>query len=373
MKDRIEGTGRVVVIGAGVIGLTTALGLRRRGWQATVIAERFAPQVTSAVAGALWEWPPAVCGHQPDLARACRWAAASYRIFEDLASDSATGAFIRPVTFYFRRRIDSDPVLRDKMNAVAAVARGFRHDSRLIVERGVNPNLGLVDAYTHLAPMIDTDAYLAWLMDAVRAAGCRLVERKIAAPLKDREAGLLHEFGATAIVNCTGLGARELGDPTVYPLRGAVLRVRNDGRTVPRIEEAHCISHDGTSCDPGFVFIVPRGRDRLVLGGFAEPHEAGLDIGWENYEPIRAIHRRCVEFLPALRDLEIDAVEPVRVGLRPARVDSVRLEWEAGTRIVHNYGHGGSGVTFSWGCAAEAADLVEACGKAMFRHFPAER
>ena len=41
-----------------------------------------------------------------------------------------------------------------------------------------------------------------------------------------------------------------------------------------------------------------------------------------------------------------------------------------GTRIVHNYGHGGSGVTLSWGCALEVADLVErlvradACGSA---------
>ena len=53
---------RVLVIGAGVSGLTTARCLQQRGFAATVIADRFQSATTSVVAGALWEWPPAVCG-----------------------------------------------------------------------------------------------------------------------------------------------------------------------------------------------------------------------------------------------------------------------------------------------------------------------
>jgi D-amino-acid oxidase len=154
------------------------------------------------------------------------------------------------------------------------------------------------------------------------------------------------------------LGARELGDASVYPLRGALVRVRNDGTIMPRITQAHCISHDGSGPDRGFLFIVPRGSDKLILGGFAEADEWELNIGLHNYEPIRAMHRRCVEFLPVLRHAELDA-EPVRVGLRPFRRQSVRLEPEPGTRLIHNYGHGGSGVTLSWGCALEVADLAK--------------
>jgi D-amino-acid oxidase len=52
-------------------------------------------------------------------------------------------------------------------------------------------------------------------------------------------------------------------------------------------------------------------------------------------------------------------VKAVRVGLRPAR-PAVRLETEGtpGGVIVHCYGHGGAGVTLSWGCAEEVADVV---------------
>jgi D-amino-acid oxidase len=151
-------------------------------------------------------------------------------------------------------------------------------------------------------------------------------------------------------------------------LRGAIIRVRNDGARIPRIVQAHCVSDPGISEDRGFIFIVPRGDDLLVLGGFAELDERSLDIGLDNYEPVREIYRRCVAFLPVLKDAEIDPSEPVRVGLRPYRPQNVRVELEPGTRIVHNYGHGGSGVTFSWGCASDVAELVES----LVRHGAAE-
>jgi D-amino-acid oxidase len=355
-------SGSVLVIGAGVSGLTSALVLRRRGLDVTVVADRFAPQVTSVVAGALWEWPPAVCGHHTNLrslARSKSWCETSYTIFGDLAADPATGVFIRPVTFYFREPIALNERQHAKMIELAGKVDAFRHDAALIAEKGVGGEIDLADAYTHMAPMVETDIYMGWLMEEVRRVGCRIVEEKITGLLRDREEELLERFGADAIVNCAGLGARELGDDSVYPLRGAIIRVRNDGRAMPKVTEAHCISHDGSSEDSGFLFIVPRGDDMLVLGGFSEPGEWDLDLSLDNHEPIREVHRRCIEFMPALADAEIEAAEPVRSGLRPFRDQNVRLESEAGTRIVHNYGHGGSGITFSWGCAFEVAGEVE--------------
>lgn len=88
----------VLVIGAGVSGLTSALILKARGFNVTVVAENFAPHVTSVVAGALWEWPPAVCGmhhEQATLNRSKEWCRVSYRRFANLSCDPTTGVFMR--------------------------------------------------------------------------------------------------------------------------------------------------------------------------------------------------------------------------------------------------------------------------------------
>jgi D-amino-acid oxidase len=333
-----------------------------------VVADRFAPRVTSVVAGALWEWPPAVCGHHDDpssLKRSKSWCATSYEIFGDLARNPATGVYMRPANFYFPRPIEEDPRHREKLAELIGKVRQFRRDSGLIREHGINPELGLRDAYAHLAPMVDTDVYMQWLLEAALEAGCRIRDDKIVGPLSTQEKALARAYRVDAIVNCAGLGASELAEDAMYPLRGALIRVRNDGLSMPRITQAHCVAHDGSEAERGFIFIVPRGEDMLVLGGLAEPNSWDLDIGLHNYEPIREMYRRCLNFMPALRAAEVDAAEPVRVGLRPARRQNVRLEPETGTRIVHNYGHGGSGVTFSWGCALEVTQcVVELCAGA---------
>jgi D-amino-acid oxidase len=361
--DSTAVAGRVLVIGAGVTGLTTSLCLRRAGFEVSVVAEQFAPDIVSVVAGALWEWPPAVCGHHLDatsLERSKLWCMDSYRAFSDLARRPDTGVFLRPVVFYFRSPVAERPRDLAKMNELRDKVAGFVHSPALIQRHRVNPEAGVVDAYGHLAPMVDTDTYMAWLMKQVRMAGCHVEQGRIGGDLREAEASLLELFGADAIVNCTGLGAMELAGDEMYPLRGALVRVHNDGRSMPRILTAHCVAHDPESTEQDMVFIVPRGRDMLVLGGMTEAHEWNLDIGLDNYGPVGDMLTRCQQFLPVLARAELDEKEPVRVGLRPFRTGNVRVELEPGTAIIHNYGHGGSGVTFSWGCADEVVGIAKA-------------
>jgi D-amino-acid oxidase len=207
--------------------------------------------------------------------------------------------------------------------------------------------------------MVDTDAYMSWLFAQVQEAGCVVLTERINGDLREQERQLKRKFGVDVIVNCSGLGARELAKDDMYPLRGALIRVKNDGSSMPRITEAHCVPHE-TGDQQDLVFIVPRGKDMLLLGGLTEPNEWSKDISLENYRPIQDMLERCVEFLPILKQAEFDPQETVRVGLRPLRKNNVRLEQEPGTQIIHNYGHGGSGVTFSWGCAGELAEAMEA-------------
>jgi D-amino-acid oxidase len=350
-----------LIIGAGVSGLTTALCLHRRGIRSTILAEKFAPQVTSNVAGALWEWPPGVCGHHQDqksLDRSKNWSMVSYRKFEELAGIPGTGVYLRPSAFFFRNKVEDHVSHLRKMNELRDKVRGFVHDPGLIQQTGANQNIGLKDAYSYIAPMVDTDTYMEWLMREVKTAGSAVVEGKVEGDLKSIEQHLKRKFRADVVINCAGLGSKDLTDDEMYPLRGALVRLVNDGTLFPKVTRAYCVSRDDVTGDQDIVFIVPRGEDRIVLGALVEPDQWSTDINWENYEPIRRMYQRCLEFLPVLARAPVDAAEPVRVGLRPFRKQSVRLEHVPGTSIVHNYGHGGSGVTFSWGCAAEVAEIV---------------
>lgn len=355
-------TRSVLVVGAGVSGLTTALCLARRGFHITIVADQVSPGITSNVAGALWEWPPAVCGRHHDdvlLAPSKAWSLTSYERFCELAeAPTRTGVFLRPANFYFRQPIEDNPVELTKMKELADHVLDFVHTPEMIEDNGVNPDAGLVDAYSFLAPMVDTDRYLSWLHRQARSAGCTLRLRRISGELRSQEQQLRQEFAADLIVNCTGLGAYELaGDKDMCPHRGAVIRIDNTGEVMPRVTAAHCVANDPSTDHQDMIFIVPRGDDRLLLGGLVEPDEWGTDVGLD-YAPIRDLLRRNVEFLPILTNAKLDPIDPIRVGLRPFRGQSVRLEHEQGTGIIHNYGHGGAGVSLSWGCAEHVAQLV---------------
>jgi D-amino-acid oxidase len=95
----------------------------------------------------------------------------------------------------------------------------------------------------------------------------------------------------------------------------------------------------------------------MILGGVAQPGEWNRE---PNPATAAAIVARCVEVEPRIRDARIIGH---RVGLRPTR-PYIRVEEQqlGGARVIHNYGHGGAGVTLSWGCAIESAAVAAASG-----------
>ena len=104
----------------------------------------------------------------------------------------------------------------------------------------------------------------------------------------------------------------------------------------------------------GITYIIPRGSD-CVLGGTVD--EGSEDMAADP-ATAAAIMARSIFFEPRLAQA---TVLEHKVGLRPGR-PTVRLEAEQpapGQRLIHNYGHGGAGVTLSWGCADEVARLAQ--------------
>ncbi|MFH9810703.1 FAD-dependent oxidoreductase [Streptomyces olivaceus] len=307
----------VVVVGGGVIGLTTAVVLAERGRRVRLWTREPVERTTSVVAGGLW-WPYRI---EP-VALAQTWALRSLDVYEELAArPDRTG--VRLVEGVLG---ETGP---DEVGAWASTRLpGLRASTAAeYAGRGLWARLPLIDMSTHLP----------WLRERLVAAG-GVVETRAVADLGG--------IRAPVVVNCTGLGARDLvPDAAVRPVRGQLVVVENPG------VRTWLVSADRASGTTTYFLPQP---GRLLLGGTAE------EDNW-SAEPdprvAEAIVRRCAELRP-----EIAGARVLRhlVGLRPAR-HAVRLERETlpdGRLLVHNYGHGGAGVTVAWGCAQEAAGLA---------------
>ena len=143
-------------------------------------------------------------------------------------------------------------------------------DPLLAAKHGISPEAQVVDSYKHISPVIDTDVYMQWLRAVVEHKGGILVTQHISGDLLSQEDRLLSNFKSSYIVNATGLGASEAAaDEAVHPLRGALVRLVNDGTSFPKVTEALVVANDvrKQAEDGGIVFIVPRNDDILVVGG----------------------------------------------------------------------------------------------------------
>lgn len=312
---------RALVIGGGVSGLTTALVLLEAGWQVSVWAREWVPHIVSSVAAAIWH--PYQVAH-PD---ASRWAMQSQRRLHALAQQPESG--VRSVVGIQYYRAPTEPP--DWANA-------------LPYYRALPPEdlpSGFVCGYCFEVPLIETPVYMPWLREQVAQRGGQLVQHTVAS--LDEVVG---EW--PVVVNCTGLGARELvADAQMVPIRGQIVKV------APGAVDHFLFDED----DPDQpIYLIPR-RDGIIVGGTALHDDWDLAVRPETTERILSRAQRLV---PALADA---ATLDVLVGLRPGR-SSVRLEAErrGESLVLHNYGHGGSGFTLSWGCAEDVAALAAGQG-----------
>lgn len=309
----------VIVIGCGVVGLTTAVRLREAGLSVRVLTAAMPSETTSSVAAAIW-YP--YKAYPED--RVLEWGRRTFEIFAGLAEDEATGVVMREGIELFG--------VPSPEPWWASAVPGVRR-----CERDELPG-GRADGYVFTVPVIEMPVYLDYLLERFAGAGGIVEQRTILSPEEIE--------GSRVIVNCAGLGARDLvDDASMTPIRGQIVRVRNPG------VERFLLDDDNPT---GVTYVVPRSRD-CILGGTAEEGQWGME---PDPATARAILERCTEMEPRLAGAE---VLEHRVGLRPGRPE-VRLEMEVlrnGLPCVHDYGHGGSGITLSWGCAEETVTLVE--------------
>lgn len=313
----------VLVIGAGVSGLSCGIRLLEAGYRVRIWARDLPQQTTSGVAAAVW-YP--YKAYPEDLV--VGWSRVTYTELMALRHDPATGILVRTGLEIFPWPVD-EPWW-------GAAVPGYRRIAAHELPAGY------VDGYVFDAPVVEMPIYLRYLQQRFEQLGGAIEVRTLSS---------LAEAVTTSplVVNCSGLGARELApDASVFPIRGQVVRVAQVGLSNFVLDDYG---------PRGIAYIIPR-NDDCILGGTAED---GAEELAPNAHTAEAIQARC-QALEAL--LGTAAVLEHKVGLRPGR-PTVRVERESlanGQAIVHNYGHGGAGITLSWGCADEVVRLVRGVG-----------
>jgi len=306
----------IAIVGAGVSGLTCGVYLAERRERVSVFASEVGQQTTSAAAAAMWYPYDA----EP-FDRIIAWALETYRTLQDLVRDPGSGVSIIELRQFSRSGKMEIPDW-----ALPLEARQIRSD--------IPP--AFASGFAMKVPLMDTTIYLDYLAQRFREAGGEIHPGRRFAKLEEVDQAF------DLVINCAGVGARTLvHDSDLEPHRGQVA-------IVPKIDLPYAVVCDG----PPLMYAIPRSKD-CVFGGTnqlsadctVDPAATAQIVG----ECSRVLHIAQPDVLAE------------RVGLRPFRSSGVRLErgqLRDGRALIHNYGHGGSGFTLSWGCAKAVAEMA---------------
>ena len=303
------------MVGAGVSGLTCAVKLLEAGHEVEVVSDKFSPDTVSDVAAAIW-YPFLTAPAN----RSEPWGISTYSVLQGLARDEPESGVVMRDGREYLREVVALPAWRDDIASFRVL------EANEIVQ-------GYVFGWEFRAPVIEMHRYMPWLRSKVESMGGSFRQSFVSD---------LSEVPGEVVVNCVGLGARELcGDDEIQPARGQVIFLDQDPGIGYFDQQPETLT-----------YTIPR-SDVTVLGGTAQIGDWGLDIREEDNEEIL---RKAEALWPGL---DRSKIVGYAVGLRPSRTE-VRLESEKvdGRLVIHNYGHGGAGVTLSWGCAEEVASLV---------------
>jgi D-amino-acid oxidase len=319
----------VAVVGAGVSGLTSGVVLAERGHRVSIFAEEIGQQTTSGAAAAIWF--PYDCEPQDKV---IAWSLATYQILADLSRDPQTGVTMLELRQFARAGELPIPNWAKLLGAQPLVIPRPVEEFRCATNSQFP--VGFTSGFSIRVPLTDTSRYLDYLRERFLIAGGTLTIGLRFSKLED----VPDDF--SLIVNCAGIGARELvSDADVEPHRGQIA-------IVPKLDLSCAIVSD----DSPLMYAIPRAHDCVFGGTNSISHER---------EPIPSETTAIVDECSRLLQIEPPRILAERVGLRPYRKSGVRLERETlsgGRAVIHNYGHGGSGFTLSWGCAEEVLALA---------------
>ncbi|EIW64128.1 nucleotide-binding domain-containing protein [Trametes versicolor FP-101664 SS1] len=349
-------TTQVVILGAGVIGLTVAHVLSKDArYKIKIVARDMPDDLDSQAFASPWagaNWSP--MGEYN--ARIYKWEKTTFdKLWEMIPAGLAIAS---PSRVFYDAGADLDALW------YKTLVRDFRILRKDELPDGTHAGVGFQTV------SVWPQAYLPWLKSELEARDVEFVRKRVAT--LGEAAALAGPNGV--LVNATGLGARSLiglEDKDVYPIRGQTIVISN-----PNVREFMCT--ELTSAEDGnATYIIPRpapGGWTTILGG--KYQKDNWDTSFSAADA-QGILDRCAALAPAIKDPETRILRH-NVGLRPARRGGPRVEAEklnlplknqwlveelpeekGAVLLVHAYGFGPAGYQMSWGAAEEVGHLVD--------------
>ncbi|CAJ2501616.1 Uu.00g044690.m01.CDS01 [Anthostomella pinea] len=343
----------IVVLGAGVVGLTTALTLARQGYKDIRVIAKHMPsdqdvEYCSRWAGA--DWDPI----SDEGSREAGWDTVTWHELLKLAQTRPGSGVREQVATKYYRKVDRKP--EGLKNWYKDLVSGYKFLSKDQVPAFADWGV------TYRSLSLDPDTYLHWLYSSCLDEGV-LFQRATLSHI--REALQLTPTPPVVVVNCTGLGSLTLGgveDAALRPVQGQLVIVANE------LAGSYAISgsQDFDSSIGECCYVITRGPGAgAVLGGCRNPSWAAQP----DMSLAERIMKRAVQVAPGIVEAGegVEALRVVRhqIGWRPHRDGGPRVETETiedealgPIKVVHAYGMDGFGFQSSYGVAGLVAELV---------------
>jgi D-amino-acid oxidase len=261
-------TGRVAVLGAGVIGLTTARLAQDAGYDVTIYTKALPPDTTSNIAGG--QWAPSTVYDDPHKVSetftdqyifACKYA---YERFQILTQPKYGVRWMRnflidrqPFSANFSQRSSFPREPAANAPRIAHATEKLMPEQKILNKRE-NPFRGFYTAQFD-GMIIEPPMFLDALTEDFRIAGGRFVLGELKTPA---EVQALQE---KLVFNCTGLGAKALfGDDELTPIRGQLTFL------LPQPEVTYATEFEDT-------YMFSR-RDGVLLGGTFDWNNWSLEV-----------------------------------------------------------------------------------------------
>lgn len=339
----------ITVIGAGIQGISTAIALESAGYDTEIVSEKFSyldgedqKSVTTNYAAAS-VFPVKVEHSDLTQNELISKGESTYEPFYDQRNIP-----VRKQDHYKVYEEDLNFEMPNRMN-IKSIKELNQH--KIPKRRGEEIKSG----YKCEEYFVEMPEYIPLLFDYYKYIGGSLKKKKVTR-------NEIIDINTT-VINCSGNGSGELfSDDSLVPVRGHLLRLPYKGSSPLRFAYTYTPSEYNS-----YTYMYPR-KDEILFGGTyleGEFKEEGSWIGDKMDQPTVTIDG--LEIPERLYKVNMNIIDQyvnihnkdlgVKYGYRPYRKEGIRIEKE--NNVIHNYGHGGAGVTLSWWSAQRVTEILD--------------